>query len=171
MAAEVKAAASSAPATASTTEAAGATTPAVRPNLSGKWKEAKVEGMDEYLKAMGCPWLLRKVILSDTVALEIDHDVKANTWGGKRTNRRGTKLLPVVAIDGHEYDDNDQSGKACKCSTSWTADGAVRTRMVGGVSAEEYVSFSMAGSQLLVVTHHPGKNISTSRWFDRAAAV
>ncbi|KAK9819583.1 hypothetical protein WJX72_000010 [[Myrmecia] bisecta] len=140
-----------------------------RPDLSGYWQQIKNEGLDQFLKELGYPWVVRKM---------------AHKYGSKSTDivKQKGAVLKITTVnakaswtrvlhEGKTVSQADAEGIMCKTTSWW--DGDVHKSRLEGAShgATESWRYMEGGLMVVKTTLHLDKGRQVSvLWYLEAIA-
>ncbi|XP_021938043.1 fatty acid-binding protein, adipocyte-like [Zootermopsis nevadensis] len=132
--------------------------------ITGKYQLEKNENLDGYFKAIGVPYVARKMMAASTPVVEIS--CKDEIWTVKTSTLIRTTVLNFKV--GEEYDEVMPSGEVLK-NTTTLEDDELRTisKIPDGSQTSRSYSFSDTG-MLLTLTHEKSGQ-TAKRHFKRLA--
>ncbi|XP_044731676.1 sodium/calcium exchanger regulatory protein 1-like [Chrysoperla carnea] len=134
------------------------------PKIVGIYKHSRNENLDEYFKAVGVPYLPRKMMLMSSPTLEISYSSNDKKWTIKTCTLIRTVELNFT--EGEEYEEHMPSGVTLKNVTT-LEDGKLVTKSVGPNDTNVTRTYECTENECILTMEHEKSAVVGKRFFTR----
>ncbi|KAI4460952.1 fatty acid binding protein [Holotrichia oblita] len=131
--------------------------------IVGKYQHQRNENLEEYFKAIGVPYIARKMMLSTSPSLDITVD-ETNEWCITTSTLLRTTVIKFQL--GVEYEEHMPGGVTIKSTTTKEGD-TLKTISVAPNGSKVFRTYVFTEDECVLTLQHTQTGIEAKRYFKR----